>query len=578
MRKLQLISVALLLGIFHSVSPAQYIIKGKVFENTGNPVRNGKIVWVSNWDIFPRRIISIFVIKEDGTFEVDTKTKGLFRLWFCGLGQKSFNIPFYLEKPDTTIVNVRLMRLCSDTVKSITLLAGYDSLTHKYALKDKISLNGTEIIKREYKLPVKDFVYDLREGDTDNYIAGTKSDEYKFDTGKNFEERYNYYYSNVIKNVIDSTIHFEFDPKILSVTQGNEKYEFERADKKTLTFLKMNTAVRNAYNRYSKTAREIYAKYGQDHDRVNAYNWNSDMDSLENKIENSEDEFEKNCLRVGRIAIAGWDAFGKKEMKLSKDFAQATLNNIPPDSPLWSYFSEAMVISLIKASNESKQPEKKKSGIIEISGMNNPYLNYALSAFNSHPDKSMRTSLYRAVLTAAKISGRIDFISEFLDKFKKEINDTLQHKFLLSKFSPNRSIQKGRKVPDFNFESVNNPARTVSRQIMLGKKYLIHIWADWCGPCRTEIEAVRNINNRFSGIGFEVLSVSICFTEDNMKEFQKTHPMNWFCTHIDMKNDTKNFMKDFEVTSIPKHILVDEKGMIIETNELGRILEILSGK
>jgi len=161
---------------------------------------------------------------------------------------------------------------------------------------------------------------------------------------------------------------------------------------------------------------------------------------------------------------------------------------------------------------------------------------------------------------------------------KEEFPRNRSVKDLENSFSPKRAIKEEKKVPHFEFASISDTTKIITEKDMLGKKYLIHIWGDWCGPCRLQIEAIRNINNKFSGNNFAVLSVSICFSKKNLLEFQKDHPMPWFNTHVDMRNDTNKFLENFEVSSIPREILVDETGTIIAVNDLDKIFSILSAK
>ncbi len=44
----------------------------------------------------------------------------------------------------------------------------------------------------------------------------------------------------------------------------------------------------------------------------------------------------------------------------------------------------------------------------------------------------------------------------------------------------------GKPVPEFDLPTVADPARKVSRDSLLGRVYLLNVWASWCVACREE--------------------------------------------------------------------------------------------
>jgi len=44
----------------------------------------------------------------------------------------------------------------------------------------------------------------------------------------------------------------------------------------------------------------------------------------------------------------------------------------------------------------------------------------------------------------------------------------------------------GKPVPDFSMPVVTESKRTLTRQELLGRTYLLNVWASWCASCREE--------------------------------------------------------------------------------------------
>ena len=54
----------------------------------------------------------------------------------------------------------------------------------------------------------------------------------------------------------------------------------------------------------------------------------------------------------------------------------------------------------------------------------------------------------------------------------------------------------GKPAPDFSLPRLDDANRTISRDDLLGKVWMLNVWASWCGPCREEHPLVQDIAQR----------------------------------------------------------------------------------
>lgn len=162
------------------------------------------------------------------------------------------------------------------------------------------------------------------------------------------------------------------------------------------------------------------------------------------------------------------------------------------------------------------------------------------------------------------ISKRILKNSKQIDKaFNKAISMISNKKYiekLSDKYQQLKKIAKGEFATDFEIKDVNG--NLVKLSDLRGKPVYIDIWATWCSPCIKEIPKLKELEEEFQG---NIHFVSICKsdTEDRWKAMIEDKKLGGIQLFTD---EQIPFFTDFMVQGIPRFILIDKEGKIVEAN------------
>lgn len=123
----------------------------------------------------------------------------------------------------------------------------------------------------------------------------------------------------------------------------------------------------------------------------------------------------------------------------------------------------------------------------------------------------------------------------------------------------------GNASPSFSYE--NYKGGTTKLEDFKGKYVYIDVWATWCGPCRAEIPFLQKVEEKYSGKNIAFVSISIDVKKDNEKWKKMVGEKNLGGTQLFADNDwNSEFIKSFGINSIPRFILIDPKGNVIDAN------------
>ena len=168
----------------------------------------------------------------------------------------------------------------------------------------------------------------------------------------------------------------------------------------------------------------------------------------------------------------------------------------------------------------------------------------------------------------------------FVNLHKKDLEGSMmQLQQYYAQVSANKKLNNS-KAPNFDYE--NAKGGKTSLESLKGKYVYIDVWATWCGPCRAEIPSLKKVEEKYHGKNIEFVSISVDVEKDHekWKTFVKEKELGGTQLYAD-KNWLSDFIKAFNINSIPRFILIDPKGNVVDADAARpsdpRLQEQLSG-
>ena len=156
---------------------------------------------------------------------------------------------------------------------------------------------------------------------------------------------------------------------------------------------------------------------------------------------------------------------------------------------------------------------------------------------------------------------------EVLELEKKANNDLIT--FYVSNYPTEHynftMLQKGKPSPKFNYPDING--KNVSLDDLKGKYVYVDVWATWCGPCKKEIPYLKELDSEYEGKDLAIVSLSIDKQENKDKWLKMIQDQELQGIQILADNDwNSDFVTSYNITGIPRFILIDPEGNIYDAN------------
>ncbi len=127
-------------------------------------------------------------------------------------------------------------------------------------------------------------------------------------------------------------------------------------------------------------------------------------------------------------------------------------------------------------------------------------------------------------------------------------------------------LAKGKASPVFvNYENFKGGKTSLAD--LKGKYVYMDIWATWCAPCKAEIPFLKALEKEYAGKNIQIVSISVDKPEayETWKKMVVAEQLGGMQLYAD-NNFESQFILDYGINAIPRFILIDPAGNIVDAD------------
>lgn len=128
-----------------------------------------------------------------------------------------------------------------------------------------------------------------------------------------------------------------------------------------------------------------------------------------------------------------------------------------------------------------------------------------------------------------------------------------------------RLYQTRKGLPAADFTYPDAAGKQISLSDFKGKVVVVDVWATWCGPCRKELPYLKNLEKELKDE--EVVFIGVSLDEDKNLEKWKKFIVDEQLPGVQLfAGGWSKIAKDYKITGIPRFMVFDKQGCIVEVN------------
>lgn len=125
------------------------------------------------------------------------------------------------------------------------------------------------------------------------------------------------------------------------------------------------------------------------------------------------------------------------------------------------------------------------------------------------------------------------------------------------------SLAAGNPAPDFKFVNLAGDSMTMAD--FKGKVVYIDVWATWCGPCIAEHPYMEKLQKQYEDKNVAFLAISVDSSPEPWKKMVDKKKLGGVHLYAEGAWDA-TIMKKYAISGIPRFILIDQEGNIVNAN------------
>lgn len=162
---------------------------------------------------------------------------------------------------------------------------------------------------------------------------------------------------------------------------------------------------------------------------------------------------------------------------------------------------------------------------------------------------------------ASKLNSPEEYIATYNSVVHNIADDKLKEKLELIY---NSKIKLASGSPSPLFELKDTTGNSVSLTDLKGSLVYIDIWATWCKPCLNQIPYFKEIEEEYRDKNIQFVSICSSSKIENWKNLVREHNLKGIQLYA--SESEEDFIKAYNITGVPRYILLDEELNIINSD------------